>query len=872
MTKLNQHLVLIDGYGFLFRAFHALPPLIRGDGINVGAVFGFTSMLTRIILEFSCSHLAVVFDSGGKTFRHDIFPEYKSHRPPAPEELIPQFPLVREAVAALNIDILQKKGFEADDLIATYAKQASNSGIKVTIISSDKDLMQLIDDNISLYDPLKSKAIKAEQVKEKFGVRPDQVVDVLSLIGDSSDFVPGVPGIGPKTAAELINKYDTLESIYQNIDELPTSKRKESLINNKDLAFLSQKLVILDDQVQLEQQLDDLRIKIAHVDQFKEFLELNNFRSLYAKAEKICQSFLEKNGEHHDPLRTVKVIELSSKSEIERWLDNKVNSSGVLSIIIEAGFICLASDEKEVAIITYGAQNLFEKAFSLKEFASCIISYLNDVSVSKIIHDVKKLYHILAEFEKIEKDAWQADDIQLISYVLNNGLHGHDLKSLIQTYFSLDSNLEIKEWLGFSAILLIKLQKQFTTRLAKEKLMVLYQRIEKPISYILFNMENNGIKIDRLKLAEIASDFDKRSNELAQEIHKLSGEDFNLASPKQLAEVLFNKMGLKPKNAKQSTNIEVLEELAEDGHIIAEKIIAWRALTKLSSTYTNSLTNYLDENDRVHTSFQMTVTSTGRLSSISPNLQNIPTRTEDGLKIRSAFVAKEGYSFISADYSQIELRLLAHIARIESLKNSFSKDLDIHKITASEVFEIPLEQVTAEIRYKAKAINFGIIYGISAFGLANQIKVPRSEAKQYIESYFKRYPEILQYMEDVKKKARELGYVETILGRRCYTKAINDPNIQIRNFAERAAINAPLQGSASDIIKKAMILLNDELERRNLDAKILLQVHDELIIEAKDDVIKEVSLLSQNFMQTIVELSVPLVVNVSSAKNWAELK
>ena len=872
MTKLNQHLVLIDGYGFLFRAFHALPPLIRSDGINVGAVFGFTSMLTKIILEFSCSHLAVVFDSGGKTFRHDIFPEYKSHRPPAPEELIPQFPLVREAVSALNIDILQKQGFEADDLIATYAKQASNSGIKVTIISSDKDLMQLIDDNISLYDPLKSKPIKAEQVKEKFGVRPDQVVDILALMGDSADFVPGVPGIGPKTAAELINKYNDLAGIYENIDELPSSKRKESLINNKNLAFLSQKLVILDDRVQLEQQLDDLRIKIAHVDKFKEFLEINNFRSLYARAEKICQTFFEKNGEHHDPLRTVKIIELTNRIQIEQWLKNKVNDSGILSLIIEAGFICLAADEREVAIITYGSQNLFEKGFSLKEFASIIIAYLNDVSVTKIIHDVKKLYHILSEFEKIEKDAWQADDMQLISYVLNNGLHGHDLKTLIQTYFNLDSSLEIKQWLGFSAVLLIKLQKQFTTRLAKEKLMVLYQRIEKPLSYILFNMENNGIKIDRLKLAEIALDFNARALELEKEIHQLSGEDFNLASPKQLAEVLFDKMGLKPKTSKQSTNVEVLEELALEGHIIAEKIIAWRGLTKLSSTYTNSLTNYLDGNDRVHTSFQMTVTSTGRLSSISPNLQNIPTRTEDGLKIRSVFVAREGYSFISADYSQIELRLLAHLAQIESLRKAFLEDLDIHQITASEVFEIPLEQVTPEIRYKAKAINFGIIYGISAFGLANQIKVSRSEAKQYIESYFKRYPGILQYMEDIKKKAREQGYVETILGRRCYTKSINDPNVQVRNFAERAAINAPLQGSASDIIKKAMILLNEELETRRIDAKILLQVHDELIIEVKDDLVKEVSLLAQNFMQTVVELSVPLVVNIANAKNWAKLK
>lgn len=872
MTKLNQHLVLIDGYGFLFRAFHALPPLIRSDGINVGAVFGFTSMLTKIILEFSCSHLAVVFDSGGKTFRHDIFPEYKSHRPPAPEELIPQFPLVREAVSALNIDILQKQGFEADDLIATYAKQASNSGIKVTIISSDKDLMQLIDDNISLYDPLKSKPIKAEQVKEKFGVRPDQVVDILALMGDSADFVPGVPGIGPKTAAELINKYNDLAGIYENIDELPSSKRKESLINNKNLAFLSQKLVILDDQVQLEQQLDDLRIKIAHVDKFKEFLEMNNFRSLYARAEKICQTFFEKNGEHHDPLRTVKIIELTNRIQIEQWLKNKVNDSGILSLIIEAGFICLSADEREVAIITYGSQNLFEKGFSLKEFASIVIAYLNDVSVTKIIHDVKKLYHILSEFEKIEKDAWQADDVQLISYVLNNGLHGHDLKTLIQAYFNLDSALEIKQWLGFSAVLLIKLQKQFTTRLAKEKLMVLYQRIEKPLSYILFNMENNGIKIDRLKLAEIALDFNARALELEKEIHQLSGEDFNLASPKQLAEVLFDKMGLKPKTSKQSTNVEVLEELALEGHIIAEKIISWRGLTKLSSTYTNSLTNYLDGNDRVHTSFQMTVTSTGRLSSISPNLQNIPTRTEDGLKIRSVFVAREGYSFISADYSQIELRLLAHLAQIESLRKAFLEDLDIHQITASEVFEIPLEQVTPEIRYKAKAINFGIIYGISAFGLANQIKVSRSEAKQYIESYFKRYPGILQYMEDIKKKAREQGYVETILGRRCYTKSINDPNVQVRNFAERAAINAPLQGSASDIIKKAMILLNEELETRRIDAKILLQVHDELIIEVKDDLVKEVSLLAQNFMQTVVELSVPLVVNIANAKNWAKLK
>ncbi len=882
MTKQNQHLVLIDGYGFVFRAFHAFPPLKRDDGTHVGAIYGFTSMLTKVLLEFSCSHLAVVLDSGGNTFRHDIYPEYKSHRPPAPEELIPQFPLVREAVSSLNIDILERKGFEADDLIATFAKTASNQGIKVTIISSDKDLMQLIDDNISLYDPLKSRYIKAPQVIEKFGVRPDQVIDILALIGDSADYVPGVPSIGPKTAAELINKYHSLDGIYQNIDDLPASKRKQSLIENKELAYLSQKLVILDDQVSVSSSLDDLRIKISHVDQFKEFLQKQNFNSLYNRAEKICHNFNHKNGEHHDPILSAKILELKNLDDLKTWLSRKTSASGQLSIILEAGFLCISCDPAEIVICATSESantGLFQtnSELSIKSISEALLPFINDGSVTKILHDAKRFYYIISEHYPINEAAWQSsDDMQLISYVLNNGLHNHDLKTLVQTYCNLKADLELKQWLSYSALMMLQLWSKFKLRLAKEKLLILYERIEKPLSSVLYKMEKSGIKIDQLRLKEIAIDFAERCFKLEEEIYALAGCNFNLASPKQMAEVLFEKLKLqsdeqKAKNKALSTNAEVLEELALQGHKIAELILSWRHLSKLNNTYASSLSKNADKNSRIHTNFQMTITSTGRLSSSNPNLQNIPIRSEDGNKIRSAFITETGYQLISADYSQVELRLLAHIAEITTLQTAFLNDQDIHTSTASEVFKISLEEVTPELRRQAKAINFGIIYGQSAFGLANQLGISRSDANKYIEAYFTHYPGIKQYMEKTKIFARENGFVETLLGRKCYTKTINDSNNAIRSFAERAAINAPLQGTAADIIKKAMIQLNNEIEKQKLPAKILLQIHDELILEVKNESIEEVSQLTKRIMESVITLSVPLKVNISHGKNWAEI-
>jgi DNA polymerase-1 len=865
MTKQNQHLVLIDGYGFLFRAFHAYPPLTRADGVNVGGVFGFTSMLIKVILEFSCSHLAVAFDPGGKNFRHTMYPEYKAHRPPVPEDLIPQFPLIREAVASLNIDILEKVGFEADDVIATLAKMASNQGIKVTIISSDKDLMQLIDDNISMYDPLKSKTIKSEQVLEKFGVRPDQVTDVLALIGDASDNVPGVPGIGPKGAAELISQFHDLANLYQNIPSLKESKRKQSLIDNKEIAFLSQKLVILDDQVDTGIQLDDLQVKISHVDQFKDFLKKQNFHSLHNKAEKICQDLYQNNEQHHDPVRSIKIQELRNKQELEAWLMRKVHQSGNLSIILEAGFLCLACDNKEIAIIEGSSSvGLFQTGSQMHELTASLLPYLHDTSVTKIVHDAKRLYHIT-------NASWQADDIQLMSYVLNNGVHAHDLKTLVNTYFPQEPGIELKQFLAFSSLFMLELWSKFKQRLIGEKLLILYERVEKPLSQALFHIEKKGMKISQSRLNEIAKDFTERSLTLEQEIYKLANCQFNIGSPKQLAEVLFDKMGLKSKTAKNSTNADVLEELAIEGHKIAEVIMAWRHLTKLNNTYANNLGTNADNEGRIHTSFQMTVTSTGRLSSVNPNLQNIPIRTEDGLKIRSAFVSKEGCSLISADYSQIELRLLASMADVPSLKQAFAEGKDIHSITASEVFDIKLEDVTKELRRQAKAINFGIIYGQSAFGLASQLGISRTIANKYIEDYFIKYPGIKQYMEQTKEFARQNGYVETLFGRRIYISSINDANGGIRNFAERAAINAPLQGTAADIIKKAMIQLDIELQKQNLPANIIMQIHDELIIEAREDKLIEVKNLSKTIMDSVTTLKVPLIVNVSSAKNWAEL-
>jgi DNA polymerase-1 len=872
MNEKAQHLVLIDGYGFVFRAFHAFPPLTREDGVNVGAVFGFTSMLTKILLEFSCSHLAVVLDSGGKTFRHQIYPEYKSHRPPAPPELIPQFPLVREAISSLNIDILEKPGFEADDLIATFAKTASNQGLKVTIISSDKDLMQLIDDNISMFDPLKSKHIGAEQVIEKFGVKPEQVIDILALIGDSADYIPGVPGIGPKTASELIQKYSNIDGIYKNLSEIPASKRKQSLIDNKDLAILSHKLVILDDQVPTLLQLDDIRIKISHVDQFKVFLHQQNFKSLYDKAEKICYAFHKKNEQHHNPINNIKIIEINSKELLKDWLKSKVSASGQLILLLEAGFLCISCDSQETAIIDYNNQSLFDNnELNLKDLAHILEPYINDSSVIKILHDAKCFYSVLSNYCKIDDSAWEADDIQLISYVLNSSLHSHDLKTLIEKYYPLESGLELKQFLAYSTMLMLQLWQKFKQRLVQEKLLILYERIEKPLSAVLYRMEKVGIKINRNKLKELSADFSNRSAKLEQEIYTLSNHQFNLSSPKQLAEVLFNKLNLPSKNAKNSTNAEVLEELAAQGHTIADKILSWRHLTKLNNTYTNSLDQNADSDDRIHTNFQMTITSTGRLSSINPNLQNIPTRSEDGIKIRSVFIPKENHLLISADYSQIELRLLAHVADISSLKQAFAEGSDIHSATASEIFGIKLTEVTPELRHQAKAINFGIIYGISGFGLANQLRIPRKEASHYIEKYLNRYPEIVQYMEKTKRFAQENGFVETILGRRCYIKSINDPNPAIRNFSERAAINAPLQGSSADIIKKAMIHLDREIKKQKITANILLQVHDELLLEVELDALEEVTKLTKKIMESVISLSVPLTINVKTGRSWAEL-
>lgn len=879
MTKENQHLVLIDGYGFVFRAFHAFPPLKRDDGVNVGAIYGFTSMITKVILEFSCSHLAVALDSGGKTFRHDIFSEYKSHRPPAPEELIPQFPLVREAVASLNVDVLEKPGFEADDIIATLAKTASNLGIKVTIISSDKDLMQLIDDNISMYDPMKSRYIKAEQVIEKFGVNPNQVIDMLALIGDSADYVPGVPSIGPKTAAELIQKYSNIDGIYRNIDVIPNSKRKQSLIDNKDLAYLSQKLVILDDKVPVGVELNDIRIKISHVDQFKEFLQKQNFSSLHNRAEKICQAFNLKNEEHQDPMHSIRIKELDNLSDLDQWLKTKTAATGQLSIIFEAGILSLSCDNREIIVCNKSSSfELFQKEsqFSVQDFAKSLKPYINDSSIIKIVHDAKCLYHIFADYIKIDPSAWQTtDDIQLISYVLNNGVHSHDLKTLIQTYFSLDTELELEQWLGYSSFCISQLWSQFKQRLPQEKALVLYERIEKPLSLILYKMENAGIKIDQNRLKEIALDFTKRCSELEQNIYQLAGCEFNIGSPKQMSEILFNKLGLKTniktaKNKNLSTSAETLEELAIEGHEIAKFILDWRHLTKLNNTYASSLSNNAKDN-RIHTNFQMTITSTGRLSSINPNLQNIPTRSEDGIKIRSAFIADNNNLLISADYSQVELRLLAHMASIPTLSQAFLNDQDIHSLTASEIFHINLNEVTPELRYKAKAINFGIIYGLSSFGLANQLRIPKSEANKYIEAYFEHYPGIKQYIENTKNFARENGFVETIFGRRCYTKSINDSNGARRSFAERAAVNATLQGSVADIIKKAAISLNYEIEQKKLPARILLQIHDELLLEVRQDAVKEVSFLTKKIMESVIKLSIPLKTDVSFAENWAKL-
>ena len=902
----EKHLFLIDGYSFVFRAYHSLPPLTDPEGTPVGAVYGFTNMLMKLksrVRTNNGDYMLIVLDSGRKTFRNEIYPEYKANRPPAPEDLVPQFPLIKDAAEALNLPSLSSDGYEADDIIATYAKRAEKKGIKVTIVSSDKDLMQLVSENTEMYDSMKDKRIGIKEVKEKFGVEPDKVLDVLSLMGDSSDNIPGVPGIGPKTASELINNFGSLDETLERAEEVKQNKRRESLIEFAEQAKLSRELAKLCEEVPLDHDIEDFAVREDDIAKLSEFLNKHGFKSLASRIN-------NKNGvippappEETAPKPVIsnankENILITNIKELESWLE-RVKPHGFLSLSTAGDIksslkaLALSTGDSSCFMVLSGSKSpkqasLFDDnsdapkdALETWAIVKALKETLTDPAILKIAHDAKEIQH---ELENIE--ITPLDDVMVMSYVLDGGKSKHAFEDVTDIALpdELKKSKEPLEEIGMEKLRdiycsrignLENTAKFLRQRLFDEKMLSVYELIDRPLIPILKNMEEFGVKLDEKELKKLSDEFGKEIQNLEKEIHKIAGHEFNIASPKQLGEVLFDEMSIEggkksSKTGAFSTGAEVLEELSAKGHVIAEHILKHRALSKLKSTYTDALLKG-ESGDRVHSTFTMTVTTTGRLSSTNPNLQNIPVRTEEGKKIRKAFIADKGKKLISADYSQIELRLIAHIANVESLKSAFKEGKDIHAATASEVFGVPLDEMTPEIRRQAKAINFGIIYGQSAFGLANGLGIDRTSAKNYIDAYFEKYPGIKKYMDETKQIAREQGYVTTLFGRKCFAVGINDKNGARRQFAERAAINAPLQGTAADIIKKAMIAIDRKLHDSKMDAKMILQVHDELLFEVAEKDAQKIADMVKKEMENVITLSIPLTVEAQIGNHWGEI-
>ena len=908
-----QHVFLVDGSGFIFRAFHALPPMTRPDGTPVNAVYGFCTMLMRLLEDTDADRIAVIFDTSRKTFRSDIYPEYKAHRPPPPEELVPQFDLIREATRAFNLPSIELAGYEADDLIATYARQAVEAGADVTIVSSDKDLMQLVSDKVSLLDPVKLQLQSFEAVEAKFGVTPDKVVDVQSLAGDSTDNVPGVPGIGVKTAALLINEYGDLETLLSRAEEIKQKKRRENLIEFAEQARISQQLVRLAQDAPVPEPLDSFTVKQPDADTLLGFLETQAFKSLTAKVEAnlAADGNIRTTPAEAAPVETAYEL-VTTRDALDQWVA-EAYETGLLAIdtettslnahLAELVGISLSPAEGRACYIPIAHRNEAAGELSLDgggtvpnlplaDAVAGLKDILLDDSVLKIGQNIKYDMEVLARHGLHIKTA---DDTMVLSYVLDGGQHGHGMDELAELFLAhttikysdvagkgkdavtfdrvpLDKALD---YAAEDADVTLRLWKKLKPRLAEEHMVSVYEELDRPLVPVLADMERTGVLVDAAGLRGLSRDFAQRLEGLEAEIHELAGRKFTIGSPKQLGEILFDEMSLPGgkktgKSGAWATGAEVLEDLAAQGHDLPARVLDWRQLSKLKSTYTDALVEDINpETGRIHTSLAQTVVNTGRLSSSDPNLQNIPVRTEEGRKIREAFIAAPGHVLMSADYSQIELRLLAHVGQIDSLRQAFLDGLDIHAVTASEVFGIPLEGMDPMERRKAKAINFGIIYGISAFGLARNIRVPQGEAKAFIDAYFERYPGIREYMNKAKAFAGEHGYVTTIFGRKCHTPGIKDKNGARRAFQERVAINAPLQGSAADIIKRAMIRLPGALEQAGLGARMLLQVHDELLFEVPEGEVEATKALVAETMQDAASLSVPLVVETGTAANWA---
>ena len=899
-----KNLFLVDASGLIFRAFYALPPLTNPEGTPINAVLGYCNMIINIVDTFKPDQLIVVFDTKRKTFRNDIYKSYKSNRVELPEELIPQFTIIREATKALDLPQIEMDGYEADDIIATYASKAEKQGIAVTIISSDKDLMQLVNKKTKMYDSMRNNYIGTNEVKEKFGVDPSKVVDVQALAGDSVDNIPGVSGIGIKTAAELINTFGNLNNLFSQVDKIKQPKRKQALIDEQDNALISKKLATLKKDVPIKSYTFQL-FKGINQKKGLEFFEKHGFKNLIAKFNKKnpkenINKKQKKNEKKYQIIESVDHLKKIIKG-IQRQklvvIDTETNSLNAnLAKLVGMSF-CFEEDKSYYLPLEHKV-NKNEKTINInfKEVYLILKNLLEDTSIMKIGHNIKYDKIVLANFNI---DAHPIEDTMLLSYVLDAGKFKHNLDDLAKIYLDYDTikykdvvgvgkkektfdQLSIEEAYKYAAEdadITLKLYHILKKRIVEEKLVNVYENIEKPLVDVLVNMERNGIKIDVKKLKKLSSIFLKKIFSIQKEIFKYSKFEFNIASTKQLGEVLFDKMGIqggkKGKSGAYSTSSEILENLSYQGHEIAKFLLEWRQISKLKNTYTESLTQEINtETSRIHTSYSMASTSTGRLSSTNPNLQNIPIRTEEGKKIRNAFISEKGYKLVSLDYSQIELRLLAHIGKVNELKKAFDLNLDIHKETASQIFNKPIDKIDNNLRRKAKTINYGIIYGISAFGLSKQLNITRSDADFFLKEYFKKYKGILDYIDETTNFCKKNGFVKTIFGRKCFIAGINNKNPNFRNFAIRAAINAPIQGSAADIIKKAMIKIYKFFNKNKVKSKLILQVHDELLFEMPESEItyltKEITNIMEKAILPDVTLNVPLVVDVGKGNNWAE--
>ena len=916
LIKKTDHFYLIDGSGYIFRAYYALPPLSRkSDGLPTGAVNGFCTMLYKL-LEDSRSdagknkptHFVVIFDSARKNFRNEIYKDYKANRTETPEDLAPQFEYIRKSVEAFNVTSTEMLNYEADDLIATYTDKIIKKGAKVTIVSGDKDLMQLVKPGVRLYDPMKSRVLGNKEVKEKFGVEPSKVVDVQALAGDSSDNVPGVPGIGIKTAAELINKYKSLETLLEKAHEIPQNKRRETILKNKNKAILSRKLVELKNDVPVKQKIETFTLKKINKEKLYDFLREMEFNRLLSQViSRYGETFEQKvKNLKKTPIFDLKKYQTILKiNQLEEWI-KKIEEKGIVAVDTETSSlnpheanlvgISLCSGPGTACYIPL--EHITEKVLEKKIVLKKLKNILQDKSIKKIGQNIKFDFIILLRNE-IKLDP--IEDTMLMSYALDAGKHRHNMDNLSEIHLN-HKPISFKEVAGTGkkqisfnkvpiklatqyaaedADVTFRLYTFFRERLDKEKLLKIYELFEKPMVNLLSQMEIAGIKINSSFLKELSKKFDNKIKKLEKEIFSIAKREFNIGSPKQLGEILYNELKIakikKTKKGGFATSAAVLEDLAFTGHKLPRIVLDWRQLTKLKNTYTDALPEHLNANtNRVHTSFLLAATTTGRLASSEPNLQNIPIKTEDGKEIRKAFIAERNHSLISADYNQIEMRILADIADVKELKKAFKNNEDVHSLTASQVFDIPLNKIDKETRRRAKAINFGIIYGISQYGLAKQISVSNSEAAEFLKSYFKKFPEIKDYMNATINFCRKSGYVNNIFGRRCYITGINDKNYNVRNFQERAAINAPIQGSAADIMRLAMIKITSEFEKNpNYKTKMLLQIHDELVFETpQDELEKIVPIIKKNMLDASSsehhQFTIPLTVDINSGNNWGE--